>query len=815
VGASVLEEGLLEEHYGINEEDEEEDNDDLDFILPKLNICILVVGTHGGILPFCSLAKKLQDLGHRVRIASHETHRNTVTTRSIEFYPLAGDPKALSQWTVQSGGNVMGEAVMGIKDPEILSQKNKMIKEIYKSCWGAVSGPDPLGPYYELFKAGNKMNKSPFVADCVIANPPCMGHIHVCEALGIPLHIMFPQPWYYGTRSFPHPFAGLSYDKPTSPTIAGLNYKSYSYFENVLHAGFGKFVNQWRMRTLNLPRIPYNHNFSNHIKHCKVPFSAMWSPSFVPKPDDWPEQCRVVGTFTEVKGKDARSKNKVILPPEDLEKFANLISWIEEEGGGEKNKPVFIGFGSMVIEDTTRLQEMIMAAAEKAGTRIVVQSSWSKMDVKGPLCHNVGPVSHDWLLPQCCAVIHHGGAGTTAAGLRYGLPTFVCPFFGDQYMWGEFVHRAGVGPSPCPVTQLTTEILVEKLRELTSPSIRETAVALADDMNMEDGVSNALEHFWSALPRDSMMCPVGLIMGRSFLAKYSVDKIPISNEIASAIVDKNGKIPRKGIKVKKAAQDTKKFVKGVVRQFSPSYDTLRPHGSTRYALRHRGGYDSVCHGFRNAILESIEWLVRSFFQFYHVPDKFARGYGLFGCIFGICVCPLFFLYGLYAMILTFIDRLAVTIANNMFGRGWLYAIDSDSNVKVYRDISTLSTIDKKVSVESLNYITEARQIATDAKGIFNGCNPKFPRGHWHWREVSTETLASKLNTKEGKKKLGLTEGEFNALMERMNWAKQQMEYVSYTRFCLYIGESVHGRFFSSQDDTVRDRFSSAVNCYLT
>eukprot|EP00985_Skeletonema_marinoi_P012765 scaffold6250_cov170-Skeletonema_marinoi.AAC.1 len=128
-----------------------------------------------------------------------------------------------------------------------------------------------------------------------------------------------------------------------------------------------------------------------------------------------------------------------------------------------------------------------MDAAKELGTRIVVQSSWSKMDVEtdcaGPegelLCHNVGPVSHDWLLPQCCAVIHHGGAGTTAAGLRYGLPTLVCPFFGDQYMWGEMVHRAEVGPKPCPVTKLTKDILVEKLRELTDPKTKEAASKLS------------------------------------------------------------------------------------------------------------------------------------------------------------------------------------------------------------------------------------------------------------------------------------------------------------------------------------------------
>jgi hypothetical protein len=130
----------------------------------------------------------LQRVGHRVRLASHEVHRRTVTSRSIEFYPLAGDPKLLSQWSVQSGGNLIGEIHQGVQSPSVLAAKDAMVKSICKSCWGAVTRPDP---YLELFD--DNQAKSPFVANAVIANPPCMGHIHVCEALGIPLHIMFPQ----------------------------------------------------------------------------------------------------------------------------------------------------------------------------------------------------------------------------------------------------------------------------------------------------------------------------------------------------------------------------------------------------------------------------------------------------------------------------------------------------------------------------------------------------------------------------------------------------------------------------------------------
>ena len=130
---------------------DDDDDDVLDFHLPIMNICILVVGTHGDVLPFCSVAKQLQLLGHRVRLASHEIHRLTVTSRDIEFFPLAGNPKQLSKWMVQTGGTILGEVQpSNIKN---LSKKDKMVKQIIQSCWPACTAKDPFNPYGEPFLA--------------------------------------------------------------------------------------------------------------------------------------------------------------------------------------------------------------------------------------------------------------------------------------------------------------------------------------------------------------------------------------------------------------------------------------------------------------------------------------------------------------------------------------------------------------------------------------------------------------------------------------------------------------------------------------
>jgi UDP:flavonoid glycosyltransferase YjiC (YdhE family) len=184
--------------------------------------------------------------------------------------------------------------------------------------------------------------------------------------------------------------AGLGYEKERQANVS-----SYSMFEALQWTSFSADINLWRRRQLRLPDVTIGSGMATSVVKCKIPFSAMWSPSFVPKPPDWPEQCRVVGTFTQ-------DKKKASVVDEDL--FADLIEWLKSG-----DAPIFIGFGSMVIKDTIRLERLIMLAAQESNTRIVVQSSWSKLDVsEEPLCHNVGPCPHDWLLPMCAGIVHHG-----------------------------------------------------------------------------------------------------------------------------------------------------------------------------------------------------------------------------------------------------------------------------------------------------------------------------------------------------------------------------------------------------------------------
>jgi len=401
------------------------------------------------------------------------------------FLELAGDPKQLSAWMVQTKGSVWGEAM----NPHLLPAKTKMVQEIIASTTQVVVQQEHDPTCCSFF-------------DAIIANPPVLGHIHVAEALSIPLHIMFPQPWIYSTREFPHPMSGLSYDNNKNNgnhTNGMANKASYKVFEQLAWSSLGRYINRWRVRDLALPPLhAIESGTTNFAAAAKVPFSAMWSPTLIPKPDDWPEQCRVVGAFMNHKDASTTATTSV----EVNDQLAATAEWIQRGP-----QPIFIGFGSMVIKDPRSLEAILQQASEQTGTRIIVQSGWTKLNMEHAnrdLVHTVGSCPHDWLFPQSAAVIHHGGAGTTAAGLRYGKPTLICPFFADQFMWGHFVEKAGVGPKACRVNALTVEILSQSLQQLQSNTLQDNARQMTIKILAEDGIGGGMQHFLEAFTREAM-----------------------------------------------------------------------------------------------------------------------------------------------------------------------------------------------------------------------------------------------------------------------------------------------------------------------
>jgi len=166
--------------------------------------------------------------------------------------------------------------------------------------------------------------------------------------------------------------------------------------------------------------------------------------------------------------------------------------------------PVYVGFGSMAGTQPERLAGVAIGALQKAGQRGILATGWGGLK-PGDLPHTIFKLEsapHDWLLPQMAAVVHHGGSGTTAAGLRAGKPGLICPFLGDQPFWGERVYRLGAGPKPIKQKKLTVETMATAVSQMVNtPAMQQRAAAIGARLRAEDGITNAI-HFVEKIAAD-------------------------------------------------------------------------------------------------------------------------------------------------------------------------------------------------------------------------------------------------------------------------------------------------------------------------
>ena len=188
-------------------------------------------------------------------------------------------------------------------------------------------------------------------------------------------------------------------------------------------------------------------------------------------------------------------------------------------------------------------------------------------------------------------------------------------------------------------------------------------------------------------------------------------------------------------------------------------------------------------------------------------------------------------YALGTLIVVYIDRVGVNIANNIFGKNWLYFINKRAQGNVYRDMSSVTATSAEISDASKEDVMNARKIAIHARRIFDGCKPKFYGDHWHYKEVKVDELEARVSAERNYKlkwlfdrdETGresdmlpfLTDEELEILLKRFNWAKTRMDTISFCRFCLFIGEALHGtRMFlkaNEEDDEERGSLWDMAN----
>ncbi|HEU4325317.1 MAG TPA: glycosyltransferase [Roseiflexaceae bacterium] len=405
-----------------------------------MRILILTLGTRGDVQPYVALGMGLRAAGYDVTLMTETGFAGFVEERGLRFAPLRSELLSLLQTPEGKA------AAVGKGNPlKLLRQVGPMLRRMLDDEWAVAQG-----------------------IDAVIYHPKAMGGHSIAQKLGIPGILALPLPLYSPTRAFPSlllPFDNLG---------GTLNQLSHRAVLALTRASVSGVLNRWRKEVLGLP--PAGDELTLHGRPLLRLYG--YSPAVLPTPDDWAGRSIATGYW-------------FLDRPADWQPPAALLEFLR---GGPP--PVYIGFGSMPAEDARANTALTLEALARAGQRGVLATGWGGLAAAElpPSIHLLEQAPHDWLFPQMAAVVHHGGAGTTAAGLRAGMPTVICPFFGDQPFWGRRVAALGAGPQPIPQRRLTAARLAEAIRTAVGdPALREHAAALGATIRAEDGVARAIE----------------------------------------------------------------------------------------------------------------------------------------------------------------------------------------------------------------------------------------------------------------------------------------------------------------------------------
>jgi len=240
--------------------------------------------------------------------------------------------------------------------------------------------------------------------------------------------------------------------------------------------GFRSADQRARRQVLGLPAAPFWGPYkANRLQHSPILYG--FSSSVIPKPSDWDNHTHITGYWFLDSASDWT-------PPSALMEFL--------QSGAP---PVYIGFGSMSNRKPEDTADLVLHALAQTQQRAILLLGWDGLRKANlpDTVFAVDSIPHSWLFPRVAAVVHHGGAGTIAAGLRAGVPSVVIPFFGDQPFWGQRVAALGVGPEPIPRKQLTVERLAQAVqRAVTDQAMRQRAANLGAKIQAEDGIARAV-----------------------------------------------------------------------------------------------------------------------------------------------------------------------------------------------------------------------------------------------------------------------------------------------------------------------------------
>jgi sterol 3beta-glucosyltransferase len=416
-----------------------------------VNILIVTIGTFGDVLPFVALGEGLKNAGHKVTLCTADRYRSLVSDHGLAYGPMTNAlldllDAPVGRAAMEEAAGLAGVVKTGLK----LAKAVKPIsRQMMHDAWEAARAAEP---------------------DIVIYHTKILAGPHIAEKLGVPAVMASLQPALAPTEAFPA--AGLPDLK-----IGGWYNKLTYRLVALIFGAYADVINEFRGEVLGLGPFPRSSLLLKTIAGAPIPMLHGFSRHVVPRPQDWPEHIHLTGYWFADQASDWH-------PPEALKAFLEV---------GEP--PIYVGFGSMVGCNAQQLGDAVVAALTQAKRRAIVATGWGALKLDSPpdTILEIEAAPHDWLFPRVAAVVHHGGAGTTAMSLRAGRPSIVCPFFGDQPFWAKRIHELHAGPAPIPRKKLSAERLMAAIAEATSnPVFEENAKALSTRIQAEDGVAKAV-----------------------------------------------------------------------------------------------------------------------------------------------------------------------------------------------------------------------------------------------------------------------------------------------------------------------------------
>lgn len=412
-------------------------------------ITIFAFGSRGDVQPYIPLGMRLQQEGYQVSLLAGDEFEAFITGYGLGFIPI------------------------GFRVRETISESDAT-RAMLESRRGMLRGLQEL--IRALQPAVDQMCDSSLKAcekaDAVIFSTLGMSAYHAAEKLGIPCLWALTMPAFSRTGAVPSPLF------PMLPfTNSWINRLTHIAAEFAWQQIMGRPFNRWRKDRLGLPPIPLTRWPYTQLDGRPLPRLYHVSPAVIPPPPDWDRHAHITG-YWFLDHADGYQ------PPADLLDFL--------EGGPP---PVYIGFGSMAerrVEETT---DIVLGALALSGQRGLLLTGWAgigQADLPDDV-FKIDSAPHSWLFPRMAAVVHHGGAGTTGAGLRSGVPSILVPFAGDQPFWAWQVGKLGVGPTPIPRSRLTAKRLAAAIQTaVTDLAIRQRAASLGEQIRREDGIGQAV-----------------------------------------------------------------------------------------------------------------------------------------------------------------------------------------------------------------------------------------------------------------------------------------------------------------------------------